>query len=151
MKASRILMTVTLAGLVAAGSTVALAGGGGCGRDHGPDGFGSMRAISQLENLSDAQRKQLDDLRDKQREEFKQTRDERRELREAMAKASDANALRPLADKQGKLVSEMIMKRQAIRDEVEKILTPEQRSQLKEMEAKWRDDQEDYRGHGPRW
>lgn len=150
MKSSRILMAVTLAGLLAAGSTAALACGGHGGK-YGADGFGPMRAIYQLDNLSDAQRKQLDGLRDQQRKEFEQTRNERRELHDAMANATDAKTLRPLAEKQGKLVTEMIMKRQAMRGEVEKILTPEQRSQLKEMEAKWRDERDEYRGHGPRW
>ncbi|HEY0720863.1 MAG TPA: Spy/CpxP family protein refolding chaperone [Gammaproteobacteria bacterium] len=150
MKANRILMTVTLAGLLAAGSTAALACGGQGGK-FGPDGVGPMRAIYQLDNLSDAQRKQLDALRDKQRKEMEQTRDERRALHEQMDKATDAKTLRPLAEQQGKQVTEMIMKRQEMRNEVEKILTPEQRSQLKEMETKWRDGKDEDRERGQRW
>jgi len=143
-------MAVTLAGLLAAGSTAAFACGGHGGK-FGPDGYGPMRAIYHLDNLSDDQRKQLDGLRDKQRKEFEQTRNERRELHDAMAKATDAKTLRPLAEKQGKLVTEMIMKRQEMRSEVEKILTPEQRSQLQEIQSKWRDDHDDFRDRGPRW
>lgn len=151
MKSSRILMMLTMVGLLAAGSTAALACGGPGGGHRGHDGYGPMRAIYHLDNLSDEQRKQLDTLRDKQRKEMEQTRDEHRALRDAMDKATDAKTLRPLAEKQGKLVTEMIMKRQEMRNEVEKILTPAQRTQLKEMQEKWRDDRDDYRGDGPRW
>lgn len=151
MKPSRILMTLSMVGLLAAGSTAALACGGPGGGHRGHDGFGPMQAIYHLDNLSDEQRKQLDTLRDKQRKEMEQTRDEHRALRDTMDKATDAKTLRPLAEKQGKLVTEMIMKRQEMHSEVEKILTPAQRAQLKEMQDKWRDDRGGDRDYGPRW
>lgn len=150
MKATRIVMAITFVGLLAAGSTAVFACGDRGDWRHGSDGIGPMRAISQLDNLSDDQRKQLDNLRDKQRKEFEQTRNERQQLRDAMDMATDAKTLRPLAEKQGKLVTEMIMKRQEMRSEVDKILTPAQRTQLKEIEERRQEDRRDSRDHCPR-
>ena len=150
MKATRIVMAITFVGLLATGSSAVFACGDRGDWRHGPDGIGPMRAISQLENLSDDQHKQLDALFDKERKEMRQRRDEQEELRDAMDKATDAKTLRPLAEKPGKLVTEMIMKRQEIRSEVDKILTPAQRTQLKEMTERWQDDRHDFRDHDSR-
>lgn len=150
MKPNRILMAVALVGLFAAGSTAVLACGGHGGKHHGPDGFGPMRAVYQLDNLSDEQRKQLDTLQDKQRKEMEQARDEHKALREAMDKATDAKTLRPLAEKQGAFVTEKIMQQQTMRNEVEKILTPAQRSQLQELTQKRHGERGEYCDRGPR-
>lgn len=146
MKPSRILMAVTLVGLLATGSTVALAcGGPGGGKHHGHGGFGQMRAVYHLDNLSDEQLKQLDTLYDKERKEMRQRRNEHEDLRDAMDKATDTKTLRPLAEKQGKFVTERIMKGFELRNEVDKILTPAQRIQLQQMEDR-RSEHRDMRG-----
>jgi Spy/CpxP family protein refolding chaperone len=150
MKRNRILAAATLAGLLAVGSSALYAFDGRCGEGpHGHGGFGPVGAAYHLDNLTADQRKQLDDLRDKQRKAFEQSRDEHQALRKQIWETTDPKALRPLADKEGKFVADMIMQRAETRTAVEKILTPEQREQLKKEYQERRNDR--HGGKGDRW
>jgi Spy/CpxP family protein refolding chaperone len=150
MKRNRVLVSLALAGLLAAGSGAALAFGGGCdGGNRGHRGFGSVGAAYHVDNLTAEQRQQLDTLRDQQRKQMDQMRDDRIAVREAMNKGADAKTLRPLAEKQGKDVTEMIMRQAELRAGIDKILTPAQRTQLQQMQ----NDRAPGKGRdfGPRW
>ncbi len=150
------MAAAALAGLLALGSSVTYAFGEHCDgwqRGHG-GGAGAMGAIYQLDDLTPDQLKQLHALQIKQRNEREKTRSERESLHDAIAKTTDPKALRPLAEKEGKLVTDRIMERAEFRAEVEKILTPAQRTKLKAMKEEWekrRDDRRDGRGPGPQW
>lgn len=146
MKRSKTLIAVLAGSLLLGGTGAALAiGKGGCDRGGNP-----MRAVMQLDNLTEAQRSQLDSLRQEQREAMRQqmegAREARRELHEAMAQGADAATLRPLAEKQGARVTAMILARAEARQQVEAILTPEQREQLKQQRAQ-RSKERGERGH----
>lgn len=103
-------------------------GKGGCDRN-------AMRAVYEVEGLTDAQKEKLEALRDQQREAFRTlrdaSRDDRRALRDAMERGASLDEVRPLAEKQGKHVTEMIMLRAEMRQKLNAILTPEQQKQLK--------------------
>jgi Spy/CpxP family protein refolding chaperone len=96
---------------------------------------GILRDAYRVDNLTAEQRKQLDALRDQERQRFQANRTDRDALRDALAKGADAATLRPLAEKEGKHVTEMIMQQAEVRAQVEKILTEPQRAQLKGMAA----------------
>ncbi len=160
MKRGKYIAAAALAGLLALGSGATYAFGERCDgwqHGHGGGGFGAMGAIYQLEDLTPDQLKQLHALQIKQRNEMEQARSERESLHDAIAKTTDPKALRPLAEKEGKLVTDRIMKRAEFRAEVEKILTPAQKTKLKAMKEEWdkrrgdRRDGHDGRGPGPQW
>lgn len=133
--------------LAAAGTAVAFGGP----RGHGMHGFGagtpgdgmtgamSLRGAYRLDGLTDAQRKKLDALQERLRETMRErmdaARDDRRALRDAMAEGADAAAVRPLAERQGKRVTEMILTRARVRSELSGILTEEQRQALRRRGA----------------
>jgi Spy/CpxP family protein refolding chaperone len=99
----------------------------------GRGGFGPVAAAYRLDDLTAEQRKQLDTLRDTMRKQHDQMRDDRRAVFDALSEGADAKTLRPLAEKQGKNVTESIMRQAEVRAEVNKILTDSQRKALSEM------------------
>jgi Spy/CpxP family protein refolding chaperone len=130
---SRVLVVATLAGVLVAGTGSALAFGGCDGKGPGGrGGFGPVAAAYRLDDLTAEQRKQLDALRDAERKQRAQMRDERQALRDAMQAGADAKTLRPLAEKQGKNMTERIMHQAEVRAAVDKILTESQRKALAE-------------------
>ncbi|MGM0593445.1 MAG: Spy/CpxP family protein refolding chaperone [Pseudomonadota bacterium] len=159
MKFSGKSIALILAGsLLLGGTGAALAyggghfGKGGCGH-HG----GSMHGVKRLDNLSDGQRDQIRAIMSEQREAMRdrkdKMRDSRRALREAMQQGADEATLRPLAEKQGAAVTEMIMARARVRNQIHALLTEEQRQQLEQQRRDRRNGGKDdhRRGHGDRW
>lgn len=116
-------------------STGAFAFGGHHGRHGDCDHNSALRAVYALPDLTDAQRTKLDTLRKEERSRmranFDAMRDSRRKLHDALADNADKATIQPLAQKQGELVSAMIMERVEARDQVEAILTAKQREKLK--------------------
>lgn len=136
-RTNKALIAVLAGSLLLGGTGAALAFGGhpgmgGCDRGS----MMSMRAIPQLDNLTDEQRNQLDTLRKVQRDAMRKQRDTmsdaREELHAAMSKGADIATIRKLAEKQGAQVTAMIVARAEMQQKLEAILTPEQRTQLKE-------------------
>jgi len=155
MKRAKYIVAASLAGLLALGSSASYAFNERCdgwAHGYGGGGFVPMSAIYQLDDLTPDQLKQLHTLQIKQRKEMEQTRTERESLHDAIVNTTDPKALRPLAEKEGKLVTDRIMRRAEYRAEVDKILTPAQRTKLKEMKEEWtkhRRDRRDCRSPGP--
>lgn len=149
-RSSRFLVVTTLAGVLAAGSGSALAFGG-CDPDgpHGHGGFSPVAAAYRLDDLTADQRKQLDTLRNEMRKQQSAMRDDRDALRDALDDGVDAKTLRPLAEKQGKNVTDAILRQVEMRARVEKILTPDQVKALKERpDRSDRQGRRDFRGMG---
>lgn len=104
------------------------------GRHGGCHGGSPMRAVYRLPDLTDAQRTQLDTLhkeeRSRMRTEADAMRDSQRKLHDAIADDADKAAIRTLAEKQGTLVTHMIMARVDARARIEAILTAKQLKEL---------------------
>lgn len=103
-------------------------------------GGGLHRMLSRLD-LSDAQRDQVFNIVYKRMPEMRAKkialRKGRQALREAMqSKEYDAQHIRSLAEAQGKTLSEMMVLRASLFHQVSGILTPEQRTQLQQMQAR---------------
>lgn len=98
---------------------------------------GQLRGAYRVSNLSDQQRNALDKIfdatQDQKYEKMKSWRSDRRALREAMRSGADAATIKPLADKAGQHMAEMIVMRAETRAKVYAVLTPEQRTQLAQM------------------
>ncbi len=129
-----------LALIVAAGS--ALACGSHGGHNGGPMGASfhermPYKAAYRVDGLTDQQRKQLDALFDANQDamyaKMKSWRNDSRALREAMRNNADAATIKPLAQKEGDHVAEMIVQRAELRSKIDAVLTPEQRKQLEQM------------------
>jgi Spy/CpxP family protein refolding chaperone len=68
------------------------------------------------------------------RDKFNTMRDNRNALRDAIQKGADEKEVRPLAEKQGQFVTEMIMTRAQMQKKVNAILTEEQRAELEKIQ-----------------
>lgn len=142
------LITLIAAGLLL-GSAAAMAFGGGHGY-HG-DGChhgGAMRALSQLDDVTDEQREQLRSLFKEQRDVMRGQRDtmyeNKRAIREAIRSGATIDEIRTLATKQGEQVTAMIMAKAELREKMAKILTAEQMKQLQEYPMDYRDRRENW-------
>ena len=95
------------------------------------------KAAYRVDGLTDQQRKQLDALFDANQDamyaKMKSWRADSRALREAMRNNADAATIKPLAQKEGEHVAEMIVQRAELRSKIDAVLTPEQRKQLAQM------------------
>ncbi|MEJ2407164.1 MAG: Spy/CpxP family protein refolding chaperone, partial [Candidatus Thiodiazotropha sp.] len=114
------------------------------------------RALGQLD-LTDEQRDKVKALfkeqRDAMRDNMDAMQDNRDELRDAMQKGAGEKAIRGLAEKQGDLVTEMIVNRVQVQEKLNAILTKEQRDELQKMQKERRDDRRDRSDDDdrPRW
>ncbi|MEM9301292.1 MAG: Spy/CpxP family protein refolding chaperone [Pseudomonadota bacterium] len=138
-------ITGTLLGLTLAGATAVLAmpgpdrgGFGGAGRDHG---VGIMRQLARVERLADqldltdsqreAARDAVDAAFDAARPILRELSDNRRDLRVLVREdAAEVDTVTAIAERQGDLVSELIVMRVNLRAELRGILTDEQIAQL---------------------
>ncbi|MCK9531318.1 MAG: Spy/CpxP family protein refolding chaperone [Gammaproteobacteria bacterium] len=137
-----IIAAAALSGLLAAGTGSALAfgPGGGCDRmgmtGQGALGaMGTMGAVYRLDDLTAEQKTKLRALRDQARKQQAAWREDRQALHDAFLDGADAKALRPLAEKQGRNVTEGIMLRAEHRAAINAILTDAQRAQLRDIAA----------------
>lgn len=107
---------------------------GSHGRHGGCHGDNPLRAIYRLPDLTDAQRTQLDTLRKEERTRIRAESDamraSHRKLHDAIADGADKGVIHKLAQRQGELVTRMIMERVDARDRVDAILTAKQRQEL---------------------
>jgi Spy/CpxP family protein refolding chaperone len=105
-----------------------------------------MRAMSQLE-LSNEQRAQIKNLfrdqRDAMRDTMDKMQDNRESLRDAAQNGADEKKVRTLAEKQGDLVTEMIMARTQMRKKINDVLTEEQRTELQKIRKQRMNDPRD--------
>jgi Spy/CpxP family protein refolding chaperone len=89
--------------------------------------------------VTDEQRAQLRTLFTEQRDAMSEKRDAMREnrkaLREAIAKGATTEEIRPLADKQGEQIAEMIMAKAEMRQKMATILTEEQMKELQDSRS----------------
>jgi Spy/CpxP family protein refolding chaperone len=130
--------------LSAVGSAFAF-GSHGHGCDMGRYQASPMRALYQLDSLTDEQRTELKkvmkDERNAMRDLFDAMQDNRVEMQQAIRKNVTADKIEPLAKKQGELVTKMTIARAKMRDKINAILSDEQRKELNMMRSsKGRDD-----------
>ena len=147
----------TLATLLAAGLTLGAAGTAFAfgGHDRGCGGFDSssatpMRALYQLDSLSDEQRTKIKEVMKEERNAMRDLMDAMQDNRDAMLEANKDNVtadkIKPLAKKQGELIAELTIARAKLRDKINAILTDEQRKELSDMKPSKRIDKDDDRG-----
>jgi Spy/CpxP family protein refolding chaperone len=105
-----------------------------CGRSALASGSHRRGCLADRLGLSKAQRGSLNTIDDKYRPELRDLRELRSDNRKALARmdASDAR-LQELAEAQGKAIADMIVLRKSMRADVDRVLTDEQRQQLREM------------------
>lgn len=99
---------------------------------------GRSGRIAQALNLSDAQRTSLRSIREKHRAELLLKRDAAKQaqasLRAALREADTPEAqLRALHDKASAAQIEMLLARRVVRQQVQAVLTPEQREKIAEL------------------
>lgn len=107
---------------------------------HGQRG-GPMKMLRKL-NLTEEQSDKVFELMHEQkpamRDKMKEMREGRKAIREAvMSDTYNAKQVNQLADKQGKLVAEMIKMRTRNFNQIYSLLTPEQKVKAKEMRGKF--------------
>ncbi len=148
----RWLIPAAAAALIISGGTALAYGGYGphdgqrCAqhsRSHGGHMGGQMggqmgmRGAYRVSNLSDQQRAELDKVFDAAHDatyaKMKSWRTERRALRDAMRKGADPATIKPLAEKAGQHMAEMIVMRAETRAKVNAVLTPAQRAELQTL------------------
>ncbi len=141
--AHKTLATLLATGLTLGVTTTALAfGSHGHGCDMGGGASSSMRAVYQLDSLSDEQRTQLKELMRAERDSMRELRDAMQDNRDAITDAmqedSNAGKIEPLAKKQGDLIAKMMISRAQLRDKVNAILTDEQRKEVQNIKPQKR-------------
>jgi Spy/CpxP family protein refolding chaperone len=137
---SKRLIAIVAGSLLLGGTGLAMAYGGGHGFDRaGCEHGNSARMLDKLDNVTDEQRAQLRTLFTEQRDAMSEKRDAMREnrkaLREAIAKGATTEEIRPLADKQGEQIAEMIMAKAEMRQKMATILTEEQMKELQDSRS----------------
>ncbi len=152
----------TLAALLATGLTLGIAGNAiafgdhGYGCDRGGHRSSPMRALYQLDSLTDEQRTEIKKLMKEERKSMRDLmdamQDNRDALQEAMRDNATADKIKPLAQKQGDQVAAMIVARAQMRDKINAILTEEQRKELSNMKpSKGRDSDDRWSGDFHGW
>lgn len=131
-----------LAGSVLAGLAYAMPPGGGPGCAHGAgarglghhglDSESAVERMTQRLDLSTEQRDKVRAIVDKARPQMRALRDQlsdnRQKLRALMQSGNAKEAdIRKLADTQGKLMADKIVQRSRVHNEINAVLTPEQR------------------------
>jgi Spy/CpxP family protein refolding chaperone len=140
---------LVLAGLAAAGTQLAVASPGEYGRCEGRGGHERMgggmhdedhfvRHLERRLDLSAEQRTAVRKVVDQSQAQRRALHDKLNANRVALhalteSGKADDKQLQKLADEHGKLMAEMIVQRSKVHSEIQKVLTSEQREQLKEM------------------
>jgi Spy/CpxP family protein refolding chaperone len=137
------LTTTLLAGSLMAAPVLAHPSDWRHGAAFGLEGYAEQRVERMADKLN-LTKDQLASIRAV----FDQTRAQRRELHDRMIEnrkqlralteqgTFDENEVRRLADAQGKVTADMIVLRTHVRAEIAKLLTPQQREQLKQFHAR---------------
>ncbi len=107
------------------------------GRQYGRKGPGKMGALSRL-NLSEAQRTQVQQIMASEKERNSALYSQMRELRTEMRAAREADDTAKLDNLRSQMMAlrpQLQQARQATKQQVETVLTPEQRDQLRQIES----------------
>lgn len=148
MKRRNIFAALTLGAVLFAGIGTATAFDGPWGGPGaGCEGPGMLGAAYRLDDLTAEQQKQLDALRDKVRAQMDQSCDDRRALRAALRDGASVDKIRPLAERQGRHVTVMILQQAETHAALNTILTDAQRAKLEEL-ARDRPPLFHHHGHG---
>lgn len=149
MKASNVTLAALLAASLTLGAASSVFAFGSHGRDcdMGARQTSPMRVLYQLDSLSDEQRSEIKKLMKEERSSLRDLMDAMQDNRDAMQDAMkdnlSAEKIKPLAEKQGELITEMTMARARIRDKINTLLTDEQRDELSKMKPQKRRDNDD--------
>lgn len=142
MKMNKRWIAPVVGAVMVATAGTALACSSHGGRDGGPMGASfhermPYKSVYRVDGLTDKQREKLDALFDANQDamytKMKSWRKDSRELHDAIRNNADAATIKPLAQKEGDHVAEMIVQRAELRTKIDAILTPEQRKQLADM------------------
>lgn len=156
MKRTNKTVIAVLAGTLLLGGAGAVLASGGYHGKGGCDFKGApMHALERVDNLTDEQRNQISEIMDTQRSAMRERRDEMRDsrtaVRDAIHNGADEATLKPLAQKQGEMVAQMIMERAKVQGQISAVLTEEQRQQLQQLREERREqrrgDDDERRGH----
>lgn len=132
----RFIIAAVLGSVLAIGAGSAMAfGPKGSGHEHMGMMGNAIGPLHRLEDLTPEQKIKLKTIRDKVRAQQKAWHEERKALLKALHEGADAETLLPLAEQEGKRVTERIMLQAQVRDEINAILTDAQREQLKAMRS----------------
>lgn len=135
-RSTKRLTILLLTGALFAGAGTALAYGGSHAMgDCGRGGAAAMRAVYHLDNLTSEQKTRLDALRTAQRTAMRAQMDNMRDTREKLRTAMDSNdqaAIAQLAKQTGDQVAAMIIARAQARQQLDSILTEEQRQEFRQ-------------------
>lgn len=144
MKRKLIVTVVLVAAMIGGGTGAVLAGhgpGGGFGGqapgpEMGPGGFEGRMA--KILKLTDAQKSQIKTIHDAEREQIKPLFDKLHESRKLLMQASEATvfdeaSVRTLAAEQAKIETELIVSRTRVQNQINALLTPDQRELLKNL------------------
>lgn len=139
-------MNIRKTGMAAMVTTALLLGSSGAAFAYGgPQGKsqdkcdrqGPERMLNRLDDVTDTQREQIKALMEERRGQMQGGKGEMREHRQAMHEAIERGAsreeLRALADQQAARMSDMMLSRAEIAQQVQGILTEAQREQLQEL------------------
>jgi protein CpxP len=141
---------ITMAAALTLSATMAVAAPHGGGKHHKRGGEMMGPRVAAKLNLTDAQKQQIRDLHKSFREQNKATFENAREARKAFREAKKANdtarmeQVKPAMEAQR---AEFKQLRDARRQQLLSILTPEQRTQFEAMKAE-REQRRGQRGHG---
>lgn len=135
------LATIITTTLLLGSTGIALAYGGDRGKSPDKcDQQGPARMLNRLDDVTDAQREQIQALMQERRGEMRELRGEMQEFRTAMHEAIERGApreeLRALADRQAAHMSNMMLSRAEVVQQMQGILTDAQRAQLQELREK---------------
>jgi Spy/CpxP family protein refolding chaperone len=142
-----LLIGTAIAGSLAAGLVFAMPPGSGESCMHGGHGMGFEHRGMDADSYIDRMAQRLDlttEQRDKVRAIVDKARPQTRELRDKLSEnrkqlqaltqqgTAKEGEVRKLADAKGKLIADMIVQRSKLRNEIDAVLTPEQREKLRQ-------------------
>lgn len=146
--AAMLLAGALIAGTASVASADYGHGHPGWGCEHG----GQFTRMQKTLGLSDQQVTKLKAIRDQYRPQTEKLRDQMRanhdQMRALMDKGNASEtSVRTLAEKQGKLMADMIVLRAKMHEQMDKVYTPAQLEKRKELRNKWRKERGEWGEH----
>jgi Spy/CpxP family protein refolding chaperone len=141
----KLVLTVVLASAMIGGGSGAVLAGHGPGGEFGGPPPGAERGVENFEarmakilKLTDAQQSKIKAFRDAERKQLKPLFDKMHESRKLLVQATEATtfdeaAVRALASEQSKIKTELIVSRAKVQNQINALLTPEQRELAKNL------------------
>ena len=139
-KRNWIIVGVMAAAIGATGITYASGHGDRERCEHKSEHHGGMKYMMKELDLTTEQRNTLRKIKSENRQQMEDSRDQMKEIRKQLreqgrSKNYDPVAVRELADKKARLMSDMLVKRMESMQEIRKQLTAEQLEEFDEMKA----------------